>query len=195
MVCRECGALSRSPADGHPGWHQLAGGAWLFRGQEFDDERGHSREIFDLTSRPEGFEGFVTAQENIVATRAAGCARGMHYQVPPYAQAKVATVVKGTAQFFWVSLREKSALPQVNSIMLTAGATSLYTPADCSHGFVAVDHDTRFLLKTSAPVSLDHRGQVNFLSKSLKFDFACPIREDLLSPRDQNAPEWEMRRQ
>ena len=167
----------------------------MFRGQEFDDERGKSCEICDLTSSPEHFEGFVTAQENLIATRVAGCARGMHYQLPPYEQAKLVTVLEGCAQFFWVSVRDNAAVPKVNSITLTAGAVSLYTPADSAHGFLAVEDGTRFLLKMSAPVSLALRGEVSFLSKSLTFDFAHPLREDLLSMRDRDAPEWTMRRQ
>lgn len=175
-------------------WQPLAGGAWLFHGQAFDDERGYSHEICDLTSRPDSFDGFVPLQENLIATHAAGCARGLHFQVAPYAQAKLVTVVEGRAQFFWVSLRDDSAFPRVHSLTLSAATFSLFTPADSAHGFIALEDGTQFLLKMSAPVSLAHRGEINFLAKSLAIDFVHPLREDLLSLRDRAAPEWTMRR-
>lgn len=176
-------------------WQPLGGGSWLFHGTTYRDERGVSDEIFDLTSWPNGLELFESVQENLVTSRYSGCARGLHYQIAPYSQAKLVTVVQGSAQFFWLPLHEKTPEIRVHSIILTAGASSLYTPENCAHGFLAIVDDTRFLLKMSSPVSSTHRGEIGFLSKSLSVSFAIPIREDLLSERDRNAPAWKMRRQ
>ena len=163
-------------------------------GKRFCDERGTGDEICDFGQWPASLEPFVVVQENIITTHRAGCARGLHYQVEPHAQAKMVTVLRGSAQFFWVPLGQDLPTGQVHSIILTDTAASLYTPANCAHGRLALADETQFLLKMSMPVSLEHRGEVNFRAKSLAIDLALPLREDLISQRDHDAPEWEMRR-
>lgn len=172
----------------------MPGGSWLFRGQDFADERGSSHEIFDAASWPGNDGAFVAAQENLISTGSAGCARGLHYQVGPLAQAKLVTVLRGSAQFFWIPLADDSGAARAHSVVLAAGAVSLFTPGDCAHGFLALKDDTQFLLKMSAPTSPPHRGEVSFLSKDLAIDFEVELRRDLLSGRDSSAPNWTMRR-
>ena len=183
-----------SPDNARSRWQPLAGGSWLFQGERFCDARGTSDEICGFEHWPASLEPFVVAQENVVTTHRAGCARGLHYQVEPYAQAKVVTVLRGSAQFFWVPLDNDLPSARVHSIILTDNAASLYTPATCAHGMLAVADETQFLLKMSMPVSLKHRGEVNFGAKSLFIDLTHPLREDLLSPRDRSASQWKVRR-
>lgn len=177
-----------------PGWTPLAGRSWLFNGASFDDDRGTSQEVCDLSSRPPQLPSFISVQENIVSTRLAGTLRGLHFQTSPCAQAKLVTVMRGSAQFFWVSNSEDTQLREVNSIILKADAASLFTPSDCAHGMLSLEDDTQFLLRMSAPISMAHRGEVSMLGKSLSFNFAGQFRGDLLSERDRHAPEWSMRR-
>jgi dTDP-4-dehydrorhamnose 3,5-epimerase len=176
------------------GWQSLPGGAWLFGGEQFADPRGESLELVDL-SQPDLPVRFVPVQENLVRTREAGCARGLHYQVGEYAQAKLVTVLRGTAQFFWLPLRTSQVPAVVRSAVLPAGATSLFTPADSAHGFLALEDNTAFLMRMSAPVSLPHRGEIGLLSSDLALSPARPFVERLLSERDKAAPGWLERRQ
>ena len=175
------------------GWRPLPGGAWLFAGQRFADERGESLETVDL-SWPELPIRFAAVQENLVRTHEAGCARGLHYQVGEHAQAKLVTVLSGAAQFFWLPLGTNEVPAVVHSVVLPADATSLFTPADSAHGFQALEDDTTFVLRMSAPVSLPHRGEVGLLSSDLALSPARSIVERLLSERDRSAPVWSRRR-
>jgi dTDP-4-dehydrorhamnose 3,5-epimerase len=161
----------------------------LFAGKTFSDSRGSSFEIADFSIWPSQLEPFATVQENLVFSHHAGTARGLHYQRESNAQAKLVTVVHGAAQFFWMSLgaRQKA---RVHSVVLRPGATSLYTPSDAAHGFLSLEPHTAFQLKVDRPVSLVDRGEINLLSKGLSIAFEVPVRRDLLSDRDRQAPQW-----
>lgn len=108
----------------------------------------------------------------------------------PYAQSKLVTVLRGSAQFFWLSTLEKAPGAEVNSVILNASASSLYTPGICAHGMLCLADDTQFILRMSAPISIAHRREISMLSKAMTFDFAGQFCEGLLSPRDIGAPEW-----
>jgi dTDP-4-dehydrorhamnose 3,5-epimerase len=189
MVRRERRPLIARVSDGGLGWRELAGGSWLFEGQRFADERGFSNETYDLTASPALID-FSVAQENLITTFEAGCARGLHYQAGQFAQAKIVTVVAGSAQFLWLALDQAHSIATVHSIVLDSPAQSLYTPDACAHGFLALEDDTVFLLRTSRSVSLSHRREIRLLSDRLVVPFERPIREDLLSHRDRNAKHW-----
>lgn len=190
MVCRERRVLICTRDFSHSGWQPLAGGSWLFVGDRFCDERGTGDEICDFVHWPPSLEPFIAAQENVVTTHKAGCARGLHYQVEPHAQAKLVTLLRGSAQFFWFSMESDASPVEVNSIVLVADGASLYTPPEYAHGMLALADHTQFLMRMSKPISLPHRGAVSFMAKSLSIQFARPLREELLSPRDRDAPEW-----
>jgi dTDP-4-dehydrorhamnose 3,5-epimerase len=178
---------------GSASWRPLPGGAWLFCGKSFADQRGTSHEAVDLSNSP--FRSpFTAVQENLVKTTFRGVARGLHYQVGPSAQAKLVSVVNGRAQFFWLPVQDINKHPTVRSIVLEAGATSLYTEPGCAHGFLALEAGTVFLLRMSRPVSLADRGEINLLAPDISIRFAVPLREDLLSKRDREAPSWSARR-
>ena len=176
------------------GWQPLAGGSWLFHGARFHDDRGTSEEIYDFSCWPPQMDRFTVVQENVVTTQSAGTARGLHYQIPPYDQAKLVTVLRGRAQFFWLSIVNDAPAAEINSIILTADAGSLFTPGNCAHGMLSLVDDTQFLLKMSAPISMAHRGEISMHAKSLSIDLASPIRDELLSERDRHAPGWNFRR-
>ena len=161
----------------------------MFAGKTFCDNRGSSFEIADFSIWPSQLEPFVAVQENVVLSDHAGTARGLHYQRRPNAQAKLVTVIHGMAQFFWMSLEQRPQ-PQVHSLVLRAGATSLYTPRNTAHGFLAMEPRTTFQLKMDRPISLVHRGEISLLDEDLSIAFEVPVRRDLLSDRDRRAPNW-----
>lgn len=187
MVSRERRELNNG------GWEPLAGGAWRFEGKCFSDARGDSWEAFDL-SIPDLPFSFVAKQENVIRTSRAGCARGLHYQLGEAAQAKLVTVVQGSAQFFWVPLGCRAERTRVYSVILPRTGASLFTPADCAHGVLALRDNTVFTLRMSEAVQLAQRGEINILSSQLSMTPACPINPELLSERDRTAPDWTARR-
>lgn len=137
----------------------------------------------------------MLAQENLINSERAGCVRGLHYQHGTFAQAKLVTLLQGSAQLFWLPLEQTSVIADVHSAVLSSPGQSIYTPSDCAHGVLALEDDTLFLLKMASPIVIAERREINLLSDRLSVSFARPICLDLLSERDRNAPHWSPRTQ
>ena len=77
--------------------------------KRFDDERGFFSETWNEARLAEA--GITTrfVQDNHSLSRAAGTLRGLHFQVPPSAQAKLVRVTRGSAFDVAVDLRSGSA--------------------------------------------------------------------------------------
>ncbi|MCL4815583.1 MAG: dTDP-4-dehydrorhamnose 3,5-epimerase [Flavobacteriales bacterium] len=77
--------------------------------------------------------------------------RGLHFQIPPYSQAKLVRVIKGSVLDVAVDIRKKSdTYGQYFSIELNeTNKTMLYIPEGFAHGFIAKENDTVFVYKCS----------------------------------------------
>lgn len=194
MVCRKRSQLSLANDPSSSGWQRLSGGSWTFSGKLFADERGKSCETCDLSNAPfAALKHFPLAQENLINNKEAGCARGLHYQNGAFAQPKLVTLLQGSAQLFWLPLGQTSMIAEVHSIVLSSPGQSLYTPSDCAHGLLALENDTLFLLKMASPIAIAERREIRLVSDRLSVTFARPIRLDLQSARDRDAPHWSPR--
>jgi dTDP-4-dehydrorhamnose 3,5-epimerase len=82
---------------------------------------------------------------------AAGVLRGLHFQRPPYAQAKLVRVARGRALDVAVDLRlDSPTFGQHKQVLLDATrGNQLYVPVGFAHGFLALEDDTIFLYKCS----------------------------------------------
>lgn len=78
-----------------------------------------------------------------------GVVRGLHFQVPPYAQSKLVRVLQGSALDVAVDIRSGSpTYGQYFSVLLSAENNSqFYIPVGFAHGFVALEDNTVFAYK------------------------------------------------
>lgn len=122
-------------------------GAFVVEPKRFEDERG----FFTRTwSRKE----FVNAgcnpdlvECNVSFNKRAGTLRGMHFQVAPFAQAKLVRCTMGAIWDAIIDLRNGSAtFAQWFGVELTAhNRRQLYIPEGFAHGFVTLTDDTEVL--------------------------------------------------
>jgi len=112
-------------------------GAYIIEPQPLQDERG----FFARTFCQEGFKAhglnFRVAQCNISFNEEKGTLRGMHYQVAPFAEAKLVRCTMGAIYDVIVDLQPDSpTFKQWFSAELTAeNRRALYVPEDFAHGF------------------------------------------------------------
>ena len=185
----------RNTDEPRAGIEVLAAGAAIFHGRTFDDERGRSWETLNTTDLSRDNPTRMTvAQENFIQTQKAGTLRGLHYQVGTFAQAKLVSVARGAAQFFWLDLQTEIVPAPVHSVILESGPASLWTPEWCAHGFLALADNTIVVLKMSRPINLEQRGELSFFADDIRVDFERMPRLDLLSERDASAPSFSNRR-
>ena len=90
-------------------------------------------------------------QDNQSFSIPAGTLRGLHFQLPPRAQAKLVRVVRGAILDVAVDIRRGSpAFGRHVAYRLEAGGTEqLYIPAGFAHGFLTLEPDTEVAYKVS----------------------------------------------
>lgn len=119
-------------------------GAFVIEPERFTDERGFlarawSAREFAAQGLPAPF-----AECNISYNRRRGTLRGMHFQHPPHAQAKLVRCTRGAIYDVIIDLRADSpTYKQWLGVELTAeNRRMLYVPADFAHGFQTLTDDT-----------------------------------------------------
>ena len=129
--------------------HALAG-VVEFNPRVFGDARGAFVESFSARLIEQAGVRHEWVQDNQSSSRR-GVLRGLHFQRPPYAQAKLVRVAQGRALDVIVDLRRRSATyGQHLLVELDAHRYNmLYVPIGFAHGFVALEDDTLFLYKCS----------------------------------------------
>lgn len=122
----------------------------------FEDDRGWFMESFNHKNfttllNERGFEAPNFVQDNHSSSQK-GALRGLHYQLNPFAQAKLVRVVQGRAWDVAVDIRQHSpTFGQWVAAELTAtNHRQFWIPAGFAHGFVALEDNTQFLYKTTS---------------------------------------------
>jgi len=157
-----------------------------FLPKQFTDERGMFMEAYNHTidSAIEA-DGALFIQDNL-SVSARGVIRGLHFQhVPPVG--KLVSVVKGAAFDVVVDIRGWSeSFGKVYTFILDDVERRLvWVPPGYAHGFQALQDDTIFTYKVTAPWSASGEGSINPFDKDLSIRW--PISHYLLSEKDEIA--------
>jgi dTDP-4-dehydrorhamnose 3,5-epimerase len=127
-------------------------GVILLRPKKFVDARGYFIETFNARSFAEAGVDSVFVQDNQSMTRKAGTIRGLHFQRPPAAQAKLVRVLRGS--IFDVALDLRPVSPSYGhwcSATLTGeGGEQLFVPRGFAHGFCTLEPDTEVAYKVDS---------------------------------------------
>lgn len=109
----------------------------------------------------------------------------MHFQMPPYDQAKVVFVVAGAVRDLVLDLRVGSPTErQFIEVELTPGSGGLLIPRGCGHGYESLLPDTTVVYLLEGMHRADFEAGVNVTSLGFVPSASCP----LLSPRDKSLP-------
>ncbi len=152
------------------------------------DERGFFARIYCPDEfRAAGID-FTLAQSNLSRNDKAHTLRGLHFQYPPFAEAKLVQVARGAILDVAVDLRPDSpAFKQWVACELTADkANQLYVPEGCAHGFLTLTADTDVLYGMS-------RHYVPGRAKGYRYDdrafaIAWPHKPASISQADEGWP-------
>ena len=112
-------------------------GAYVVEPTRRSDDRGFfCRTYCAQTFREHGLaDEFV--QVNYSQSLYKGIIRGLHYQLPPHAEAKLVRCLRGTIQDVIVDLRQKSAtfLHWHSEVLDDRSLRMMYAPPGFAHGF------------------------------------------------------------
>lgn len=117
----------------------------------FEDERGFFFESFNQKKFEEAIGGKVTFVQDNHSKSSKGVLRGLHYQLPPYAQGKLVRVVQGEVFDVAVDIRKTSPTfgQWVAEILSAENKKQLWIPEGFAHGFLTLSETAEFLYKTT----------------------------------------------
>lgn len=162
--------------------------AYIIKPQVFGDNRGFFLESYSKKKfKEEGIDAeFV--QDNHSKSEKKGTLRGMHFQAPPYTQAKLLRVIKGKILDVIVDLRKNSeTFGQWEGFELSAeNFQMLFVPQGFAHGFMTLEDNTEVLYKADNFYEPSHEGGIAWNDLDLKINW--PIENPILSERDTTWP-------
>lgn len=166
----------------------LLSGVYKVEQKPIEDSRGFFSRFFCAEEFKEiGFTQPI-AQMNHTLTKQKGAVRGMHYQHPPFTEAKIVTCLRGEIFDVAIDIRKGSPtfLQWHAEILSNKNQSSLYIPDGFAHGFQTLTENCELLYIHSAFYEQDAEGALNVLDPELDINWPIDIIE--LSERDRNHP-------
>jgi len=156
----------------------------------FEDDRGYFFETF----KQDAFENFIGTKINFCQDNESksfrGVLRGLHYQLPPFAQAKLVRVIKGKVLDVVVDIRKKSpTFGKSLSIELSEeNKLQLFIPKGFAHGYITLEDDTIFSYKVDNSYSQEWERGIMYNDSKLNIDWKLPLSDLIISEKDKKQP-------
>lgn len=157
--------------------------------RRFGDDRGFFSEVWNRARFAEAGIPTQFVQDNVSLSRTKGVLRGLHFQTPPAAQAKLVRVSRGSIFDVGVDIRPSSpTFGRWAGVVLSAEKwNQLYVPEGFAHGFVTLEDETEVTYKVSAAYSPEHDRSIRFNDPAIGIDWPLDG-EPVLSDKDAAAP-------
>ena len=155
---------------------------------------GDSRGYFVETFRQDKLEEFLGYQINFCqdneSKSSKGVLRGLHYQLPPFAQTKLVRVIHGRVLDVAVDIRKNSpTFGKYVAVELSGeNKKQLLIPRGFAHGFVVLEDDTVFAYKVDNYYSPECDRGIAFDDKNLNINWILNHDELNLSAKDTKQP-------
>lgn len=160
-------------------------GVYIIEPRLFKDARGYFLESFNQREFEEkiGKVNFVQDNESMSSY---GVMRGLHFQRPPYCQAKLVRCVHGSVLDVAVDIRKGSqTYGQHVSVELTEeNHRQFFIPKGFAHGFAVLSETAVFQYKCDEFYHPEADGGISILDDSLGIDWRIPTEKALLSEKD-----------
>ena len=154
------------------------------------DQRGYFLETFrqDLLEAAIGYSVNFVQDNESKSTQ--GVLRGLHYQLPPYAQAKLVRVIEGRVLDVAVDIRRSSPTFGQHVVAELTGENKhqLFIPHGFAHGFVVLSEQATFAYKVDNYYAPEHDRGLTFNDLALNIDWQLPSQQLQLSEKDKSQP-------
>ena len=155
----------------------------------FKDHRGYFIESYNQKNINKliGAVNFVQDNES---ESPKGVLRGLHFQNPPYAQAKLVRCLKGSVLDVVLDLRKHSkTYGHHETILITEeNKKQLFIPRGFAHGFVVLSESAVFCYKVDNYYNPDSQSGVLWNDLDLNIDWKINNKEIIVSEKDKNLP-------
>lgn len=164
-------------------------GVMILEPRVFDDARGYFFESFSQREFDSHIPGIHFVQDN-ESRSTRGVMRGLHFQRPPHAQAKLVRCVVGAVLDVAVDLRSGSpTYGRHIAVELSAdNHRQLFVPRGFAHGFAVLSDVAVFQYKCDNYYCPESEGGISILDTTLGIDWRLPPSDALLSDKDTRHP-------
>lgn len=162
----------------------------LIEPKVWGDERGYFMETFRQDRLEEALGFSVRFAQDNESKSAQGVLRGLHYQLPPYAQSKLVRVVEGRVLDVAVDIRFGSPTfgRHVSVELSGENKRQLFIPRGFAHGFAVLSESAIFQYKVDNAYSKECDQGIAFDDPALEIDWGLPKEKLLLSDKDTKQP-------
>lgn len=164
-------------------------GLLLFQPRVFEDDRGYFFESYNENIfKEEGIETSFVQDNQAFSGR--GVLRGLHYQVPPFSQAKLVRVLQGEVFDVAVDIREGSPTfgQWYGCILSESNKLQLFVPRGFAHGYVVLSETAVFFYKCDNFYSKAHEGGIRPDCPVLNIDWQIDLEKATIAERDKSFP-------
>ncbi len=155
----------------------------LVKPKVFKDERGFFAETYKHSEfEAAGIKEFFVQDNHSKSSK--GVLRGLHYQVEPFAQAKLVGCIRGCIYDVAVDVRNGSKTfgKWVGTVLSEENMALLYIPSGFAHGFVVTSETAEIVYKCSKEYSPAHEHGVIWNDKNIGIKW--PVADPILSKKD-----------
>jgi len=154
------------------------------------DHRGFFSETYNKTALAALGVNLEFVQDNHSLSVESGVIRGLHFQIPPFAQDKLVRVIRGSIFDVAVDMRRRSATygKHVARVISAADWNQFLVPIGFAHGFCTLEPNTEVIYKVTNYYSPEHDRGVLWNDPDLGIAWPIAEAEAVLSDKDQKQP-------
>lgn len=164
-------------------------GVVILEPRVFTDSRGYFFESYnkEVFEKEVGHVDFVQDNESCSSR---GVMRGLHFQRPPHAQAKLVRCVRGSVLDVAVDIRKGSSTygKHVSCLLTEHNHRQFFIPRGFAHGFAVLSDTAVFQYKCDNYYCPEADGGISILDSSLGIDWQLDIAQAILSEKDKHHP-------
>ncbi len=166
----------------------------LIKPKVHEDHRGYFVETYHKSDFEKAIGYHVKFIQDNETSSKKGVLRGLHFQLPPFAQSKLVRAVKGKILDISVDIRLGSPTfgKCVSEYLSCENKYQLFIPRGFAHGFVVLSDQAVVSYKVDNYYSSKCEGGLAFNDPSLNIDWGLPLHQLKLSDKDSKLPTLEM---
>ena len=162
----------------------------LLRPQRHADARGFFSEAYSKRDYASIGIRNEFVQDNHSLSRSRGVVRGLHFQTPPFAQAKLLRVLHGSILDVVVDIRlgSPSFGRHIATVLSADDWNQIFMPAGFAHGFCTLEPDTEILYKVDNYYAPEHDRGILWNDPAIGIAWPVSNAEAELSDKDRKLP-------
>jgi dTDP-4-dehydrorhamnose 3,5-epimerase len=162
----------------------------IIRPVQHGDDRGFFSEVYNCQTLNSAGVELKLVQENFAFSRNVNTLRGIHFQIPPYAQTKLVHVIRGSIFDVAVDLRKGSPWygKWVSAELSFDNWNQILIPAGFGHGLITLEPDTAVMYKVDEHFSKEHDAGIHWNDPEVNIEWPLTSTSPILSEKDLLLP-------